>query len=260
VTLRTRLFLTFVALALFPTAVLTAFTLDRLSRSLQLWNTPGVDQSLESALQVSKTAYARMDATARAQANDWALALPPRPLTTARRTAVQAGLRASGLDFVQLYLRRRGRWLLVEEVLPEGILAPEPLDLGSELDQALASSRPIHSLHGALAAAARIEVESANAGEWALTAGMRVPSDFFARVDQVERGVSLYRRFGVLRDVSRTYWLFLVAAMVVGLGGISLMVATALANAMTRPLRDLEVALERVAAGDSWSRPILGTG
>ena len=253
-TLRARLFLTFVALALVPTALLTAFTLDRLARSLQFWNTPGVDQSLESALQVSKTAYARMDATARAQVSDWALALPPRPPTTARRTAVRAGLRAAGLDFLQIYVRGHGRWLLVEEVLPEGILAPEPLDLAAELDAALATGRPIHSAHGALAAAARIEVEAANAGEWALTAGMRVPIDFFARVDQVERGVGFYHRFGVLRDVSRTYWLLLVLAMVVGLGGISLVVATALANAMTRPLRELEGALERVAAGDLETR------
>jgi nitrogen fixation/metabolism regulation signal transduction histidine kinase len=254
VTLRARLFLTFVLLALFPIAVLTAFTLDRLTRSLELWNTPGVDQALESALQVSKTAYARMDATTRAQVSDWALALPPGPFTTARRSAVRAGLRASGLDFLQLYVRRHGRWLLVEEVLPEGILAPEPLDLAAELDPALASGRPIHSPNGALASAARIEVESANAGEWALTAGMRVPSDFFARVSQVERGVGFYHRFGVLRDVSRTYWLLLVAAMVLGLGGISLMVATGLANAMTRPLRQLEGALERVAAGDLDTR------
>ena len=67
-TLRTRLFLTFVALAMVPIVLLTAFTLDRLSRSLQFWSAPGVDQSLESALEVSKTALTRMDATARAQA------------------------------------------------------------------------------------------------------------------------------------------------------------------------------------------------
>jgi nitrogen fixation/metabolism regulation signal transduction histidine kinase len=70
VTLRARLFLTFIALALTPTALLTAFTLDRLGRSLELWNTPGVDQSLESALEVSKTAMTRLEATARTQASD----------------------------------------------------------------------------------------------------------------------------------------------------------------------------------------------
>lgn len=262
-TLRTRLFLTFVALAMVPIALLTAFTLDRLSRSLQFWNTPGVDQSLESALEVSKTALTRMDATARAQALDWARALPPGPLSVARRTAVRAGLRAAGLDFVQLYRRTPAGWQLVEEVLPEGVLAPEPLDLASELDAALEAERPIHSPSGALAAAAEMEPgeppdpgapAAQPAGRWALTAGMRVPTDFFARVDQVGRGLGFYHRFGVLRDVSRTYWLLLVAALVVALAGISLLAATTLARGMTRPLRRLEEALERVAAGDLETR------
>jgi nitrogen fixation/metabolism regulation signal transduction histidine kinase len=248
-TLRARLFLTFVALALVPTILLAAFTLDRLGRSLDLWNTPGVDQSLESALEVSKTAMTRLEATARAQASDWALALPGEPLTTARRSAVRAGLRAAGLDFVQLYHRDLGRWRLVEEVLPEGVLAPEPLDLAEELEGALAASRPIHSARGALAAAARMEPD-AGSGEWCLTAGMRVPPDFFARVERVGRGVGFYHRFGVLRDLSRTYWVLLVGALVLALAGLSLVAATLLARSMTRPLRRLEEALERVAAGD----------
>ena len=253
-TLRARLFLAFVALALIPTALLTAFTLDRLARSLQLWNTPGVDQSLESALEVSKTALARMEATARAQALDWSQALPAAPLGTTRRTAVRAGLRAAGLDFVQLYRRKGGRWQLEEEVLPEGVLVPAPLDLAADLSAALDSGQPIHSRRGALAAAARFESGTGQSDEWALTAGMRVPPDFFPRVDQVGRGVGFYHRFGVLRDLSRTYWLLLVAALVVALTALSLLAATALAGAMTRPLRELETALERVAAGDLETR------
>ncbi|HKQ56954.1 MAG TPA: ATP-binding protein [Candidatus Eisenbacteria bacterium] len=253
-TLRGRLFVAFVALALVPTALLTAFTLDRLGRSLQFWNPPGVDRSLESALEVSKTALARMDATARAQALDWALVLPGGPLSIAQKSAVRAGLRAAGLDYLQTYHREGGRWRLAEEVLPEGVLAPMPLDLGPELDDALDSARPIHSRLGALAAAARMD--STNGGEpgWALTAGMRVQPDFFPRVEQVGRGVGFFHRFGVLREVSRTYWLLLVAALVVLLTGVSLLVATRLAGTMTQPLRELGAALERVAAGELETR------
>ncbi|TMQ69503.1 MAG: HAMP domain-containing protein [Candidatus Eisenbacteria bacterium] len=253
-TLRARLFLAFLALALVPTALLTAFTLDRLGRSLQLWNTPGVDQSLDAALEVSKTAMARLEATAHAQAADWAMALSPGGLLTpARRTAVRAGLRASGLDFLQLYHRDSTRWRLAEEVLPEDVLAPHPLDLASDLDDALASGRTIHSARGALAAAARIEGDHGR-HPWALTAGMRVPPDFFTRVDQVGRGVGFYRRFGVLRDVSRTYWGLLVVALVLTLTAVALVAATRLARSMTRPLRELEGALERVAAGELETR------
>ena len=257
-TLRARLFLAFVILALVPTVLLAAFTLDRLGRSLDLWNTPGVDQSLQSALEVSKTAMTRLEATARAQASDWALALPGEPFTAARRSAIRAGLRAAGLDFVQLYHRDQGRWKLVEEVLPEGVIAPEPLDLAAELDDALSGGRPIHSARGALAAAAVMEPESRH-GTWALTAGMRVPPDFFVGVERVGRGVGFYHRFSVLRDLSRTYWVLLVGALVLTLTGLSLIAATLLARSMTRPLRELEQALERVAGGDLETR-VAATG
>ena len=251
--LRSRLFLAFTAIAMVPIALLTAFTLDRLGRSLELWNTPGVDQSLRSSLEVSKTALTRLESTARAQAADWALVLPPEKLTTARRTAVRAGLRAAGLDFVQLYHREPSGWRMVDEVLPEHVLTPEPLDLSSEIEPALTTGSAIHSPRGALAAAAPLDLEDAS-DHWALVAGMRVPPDFFTGLARVGEGVSFYHRFGVLRDVSRTYWLLLVAALVLVLAAIALVVATALARAMTRPLQDLEQALEKVAAGDLETR------
>src|SRR6185503_15169267 len=157
--LRSRLFLAFTAIAMVPIALLTAFTLDRLGRSLELWNTPGVDQSLRSSLEVSKTALTRLESTARAQAADWALVLPPEKLSTARRTAVRAGLRAAGLDFVQLYHREAKGWRMIDEVLPEHVLTPEPLDLSAELEPALTSGSAIHSPRGALAAAAALDLE-----------------------------------------------------------------------------------------------------
>src|SRR5262249_28299192 len=150
---------------------------------------------------------------AAAQANDWAQALPPEPLTTQHRTAIRAGLAASGLDFVQIYRHGEKGWTLVEEVLPEGTLAPEALDLSSELDAALASGQAIHSPPGALAAVAR------QGPVHAIPAGMRVQPDFFAQVDRVREGIGFYRRFGIVRDVSRTYLWLLVAAIVVVLTG-----------------------------------------
>jgi nitrogen fixation/metabolism regulation signal transduction histidine kinase len=244
VTFRARLLLAFLALALVPTAVLTSFTLDRLGRALELWNMPGVDRALESALETGKTSLARMEGTVLAQADQYAAALPHEPLTPARRAALRAGLRATGLDFIQLYTLRNGRWALLEEVRPAGVLAVTPMDLGAELDPRLTTDRILHSPRGALAGAAPMGTE------YALVAGMLLQPDYFESLERVGRGVSFYRRFGVVRDVSRAYMLLLVGLLVAVLALAAVWASTVLASGLTRPLLRLEEALEKVAAGD----------
>ena len=107
----------------------------------------------------------------------------------------------------------------------------------------------MRSRRGALAAVALLDPD------WALVTGMRVAPDYFDAVQRVGEGVGFYRRFGIVREsVSQTYTLLLVGALVVVLTILSLWAATALARGMTRPLRGLESALERVAAGDLEAR------
>ncbi|HEY3215640.1 MAG TPA: ATP-binding protein [Candidatus Eisenbacteria bacterium] len=247
-TLRARLVLAFLALALVPTAVLTWLTLDRLDRAIRLWNTPGVDRALESALETSKSLVARLEATVLAQTADWSTALPPGPLSPARRTALRIGLHAAGLDFAQLYRRNGRSWRLLEEVRPEGVLAASPLDLSTELARALASDRIVRSSRGALAAVSAMDANHA------LVAGLHVAPDFFVQIERIGEGVGFYRRFGVVRDVTRTYTLLLVFAVAVILSAVAVGVATRLARDMTDPLRRLEGALERVAVGDLEAR------
>jgi nitrogen fixation/metabolism regulation signal transduction histidine kinase len=235
-------------MALIPTAVLSAFTLNRLERALELWNTPGVDQALESALETSKTSQARMEATVLAQATDWAAALPPESLTPARRTAVRAGLRAAGLDFMQLYEKTDGKWKLNEEVRPSGVLAVTPMDLSDQIDAELAADHLFLSDRGALAGAASIDARHT------LVAGMVLPRDYFSAIERVRHGISFYRRFGVIRDVSRTYVLLLVTVLFLLLVGGAAWASAALAKGLTRPLQRLEEALAGVAAGDLRSR------
>jgi nitrogen fixation/metabolism regulation signal transduction histidine kinase len=244
VTLRARLLLTFLALALIPTAVLTLFTLDRLGRAMELWNTPGVNRALESALETSKTSLARMEATVLAQAEDWAAALPVEPLTEPRRMALRASLRATGIDFIQLYGRQGGGWTLLEEVRPAGVLGVTPVDLGAELGAALPHARPLHSPRGVLAGVAPLGQSHA------VVAGMLLQPGYFESLERVGEGVQFYRQFGVIRDVSRTYMLLLVGLLVLVLALAALWTAGRLADSTTRPLQRLGEAVERVAAGD----------
>jgi len=248
VTFRQRLLLTFFALALVPILVMTLFTLDRLERSLQFWSTPGVQHSLDAALETGKTSLTRMEAVVLARANSWASAFPARLLDNLSRVRAQAELRAGGLDFVQLYQRANGHWRLTEEARPPGVLAVVTTDLSGELDAALAADRLIRSSKGALAGVQTL------APDRALVVGMLVPPDYFDKVERVSQGVGFYHRFAVVRDVSRTYTWLLVVALVVVLGLAALWASAVLARGMTRPLGRLGEAVERVAAGDLGAR------
>jgi len=118
------------------------------------------------------------------------------------------------------------------------------MDLSDELDPALTATRLLHSSRGALAGAAPM------GHDYALVTGMLLQPDYFESLERVGRGVSFYRRFGVVRDVSRAYTLLLVALLVAALAGAAVWASAVLAAGLTRPLTRLEQALGKVAAGD----------
>ena len=247
-TFRARLLLAFLALALIPIAVMTLFTLDRLGRSLRLWSTPGVEHALEGALETGKTALGRMEATVLARADAWSPSIPAGALDVARGARARADLGAAGLDFMQIYRREGALWRLEEELRPPGVLGVAGVDLSGEIAAALRADRLLRSPRGALAAAAALGTDRA------LVVGMLLPPDYFEKLARVGEGVDYYHRFGVVRDVSRTYIWLLVAALVAVLGLAAIWASNALARGMTRPLSRLGEAVERVAAGDLGAR------
>ena len=246
--LRARLTLALLALALIPTALYTAFTLDQLGRSAERWFRPGVNRALESALETTRTALARVEAVTLAQSDALAADFPAAPLTARDRARLRAALRAAGLDFIQIYRRAGSGWRLTEQLAPPGVIAIDPPDLGSDIETSIGASRVIHSARGAIAAVASLGEERA------LVTGIRVPPDYFARVDDVGLGVSRYGQLGVLVKLQRQYLWFLVSLVVVILVALALVLASALARGLSRPLGELAQALERVAAGDLGTR------
>jgi nitrogen fixation/metabolism regulation signal transduction histidine kinase len=258
VSLRSRLIVAFLALALVPLAIVTLFALDRLTHATRLWNTPSVEHALGSALDVSRTALTRMEASVRGQAESWAQALPDEPIDDARRAAVRAALPATALDFVQVYRERDGRWRREENLVAVesaaaavapggGGLAAMP-DLSDRIGEALAGERVVRAREGAL-----VGIWPAGAGR-VVAAGYRVPNGFFAGIERVDTGAAFYRRFGVVSQVTRVWLLLLVTALALALTAISVVAATRLAAGMTRPLRELETAVGRVASGDLDAR------
>ena len=257
-TLRARLIVALLAVALLPTAVFTVFTLDQLDRATRFWFRPGVDAALQSSLEVSKGAIARLDAMALMGADEWAKHWPAGPVTATRRAAMRTELRADALDLVQLYVREHGRWRLSDQVVAEKLIVPQGPDFAGFITAALDSSRLLHTPLGALAAVARVGPAPAGpestGTDRAVVVGLLVPVDFFEQVDRIGEGLSHYRRLGVLVDVQRRFVWLLVAAVVMALLGLAFFAATTIARSTARPLSALAVALERVAQGDLEAR------
>jgi hypothetical protein len=150
-TLRNRLLVALLGLALLPTAVFTLFTLDQLNRSIDRWSRPGVARALEAGLDIGKSSLARIEAILMEQADLWADRWKG-SLTPAARAAWVAALPVAGVDFMQVY--RRGsdrRWRLIEQVVPKGVLVATTIDISSEIDAALSTNQPIRSARGVLA-------------------------------------------------------------------------------------------------------------
>jgi len=247
VTLRARLILALLVVALVPTLVFTAFTLDQLNRAIDRWYRPGVERALGSALEVTKAAVTRLEATAAMGANDWARtwdSLPAGP----RPDQVRASLRAAGLDFIQIYRRSGERWMRVEQIVPQGVIVAQGAELGDEIAGALESDRIIRSARGALGG-----VALTGRGE-AVVAGFWVPPDFFSQTESVGRGMTYYRQLAVTVDVQRRVLGLVVAGVCLGLVALAVVLATGLAREMSRPISELSGAIERVAAGDLSTR------
>src|SRR5438874_6460776 len=104
VTLRNRLLLALLALALVPTAVFTLFTFDQLNRSIDRWYRPGVAHALEAGLEIGKSSLTRFETMLAAQADTWAGRWTG-SMTPATRAAWSALLPGTGIDFVQIYRR-----------------------------------------------------------------------------------------------------------------------------------------------------------
>ena len=247
-TLRNRLLVTLLALALVPTALLCAFTLLQLDRAAVRWYRPGVDRALESALEITKSSAARLEGAALVKAGDWAADWPAGPLPERTRADLRAALNGSSLDFIQHYRREGNRWRRAEQIVPEGVLVANEPDLAAELRGPGEERYVLHSERGVLAGVARARDGSA------IVAGLWVAPDFFARLDSVGQGMTYYRRLGITSELQRRTVLLLVGVVTVLLVLVAVVLSTVLAKQMARPLQDLSGAISRVAAGDLEAR------
>lgn len=246
-TLRSRLLAAFLLLALVPMAVISAVSLVQLSHAIGRWYRPGVDRSLVSALEVTKTSVTRLESGLRGHAEDWAARWPAGPRDAREGIVAQGELRSAGYDFMQLYALREGRWARTGQLAPPGVLLANGPELAAELATP-PQAQLLHTADGLVVATA-----PTSAGQ-VLVTGIRMSPDFYAQIDSVGHGLTYYRQLGLTAELQRRVVLLLVAGMTILLIALALLLSTRLARQMAQPLQDLSGALGRVAAGSLETR------
>jgi nitrogen fixation/metabolism regulation signal transduction histidine kinase len=246
VSLRIRLLLALLAMALLPTLVFTLYSSYQIDVASQWWTLPGIERALDSSLQVSRAVVERMDTEVSDQTTRWALD-PPRPdLGREQRRQLELDLDDAGVDLLQVYRREAGAWRMESEFHPPDSDGRWHPALGAELDSALAAGGTIHSSLGALGFATRTRDGRV------VVASLRLQPGFFDQVTLIGRGAEYYRGHGVVAEIQRQYAWMLVITLVLALLGAAAVLAASIAGQMSRPLAELSEALGRIAAGD-WS-------
>lgn len=251
--LRARLFVALCALALLPTLVFAWFTFVQLDRATARQYQSGVEEALSVALDAQRAAESRLTTAATERAQEWATALPALARDPSSRATLSAELRRAGLDFAQWVERGPDGWRTTGTIEAAGAETAATPALADSIDAALANERVLHGPAGELAAVAPLDSATA------LVVGVRFGPGHWQRVEELRRVRGMYARVGVLVDVQRgTVWLTVLAlAAAIALG--ALLLASALAGGMTRPLSRLGAALEGVQDG-ATHEPLPETG
>jgi nitrogen fixation/metabolism regulation signal transduction histidine kinase len=251
--LRTRLFLALLALALAPTLVFAWFTLVQLHEATARWYQAEVEQALESALETNRAALDRLEALALERADAWALALPDVAAAPAQREAMRRGLAEAGLEFAQVYERDAGGWTLVATIVPAGRTLPGAPHLGDALSEALAADRLVRTPSGVLAAVAPV------ADGVLLATGVRLNPGFWERLAELRKARADYLRAPIAVAVQRQEVWLTIALLVLAIAAAAAVLSRALASGMTQPVSRLTAAIERIQHGGE-REPLAETG
>ncbi len=254
--LRARLTLWFLVLALVPTLLLSVFVLRQLVSTVEWWDSAGAEEALTSSVSVARSSLKRMETGLRLSTTPLFELTRSRPLALADggpdRLFVERYLRDTGLDLYQLYERAPtdSAWRLAYDVAPLGTTRAEPVDLAPELTaNRLSPERPVQSVTGAFGLLEMLAPDSLTHSERAVLAGYTLPEDFFLRLSELQLGIGIFQQLAVYAEVYKWYYRILVALVLIAVSVIAVFAARALARHVARPIALLANTFAQVGAG-----------
>ncbi len=224
--LRTRLLMAFIVAAVVPCLILTIYISRRLTRSIEFWDNPGVERTVDSSVGAARGAVRELRSHLQEAVEGIAEGHPP----------------PGGLDVLRIYERVGGRFTLREaEPSSAGLLIT-----AEEIDAALDGSRVIERPEGWLLAIAAFDSTS----DRVVVGGYRIPPELYAQIAEARRGATLFDRLGLYLAVSKRWVWISTGGLALGVLVAAAILARFVARGLTRPIDDLVRAMERLGRGE----------
>jgi len=256
VSLRARLTLWFLVLAIVPSLALSGLVLRQLVSTVEWWDSAGAEEALTSSVVVAKNALQRLENGLHLSATPLFDLARSRDLQLAPgqpdRLFIERYLDNTGLDLYQLYTRAPGdsTWQLVADIAPAGSPRRVPLDLSPELDRGrIDPMRTVQSATGVFGLLIPLPSDSTHAGARLVAVGYALPKDFFLRLSELQLGIGTFRALAGYAEVFKWYFRLAVLAILIGVAIVAIFAARALARHLARPIADLAATFAQVDGG-----------
>ncbi|MDI6807921.1 MAG: ATP-binding protein [Candidatus Eisenbacteria bacterium] len=246
---RIKLTLVVAIVALFPYLSL-AFLLSReLTRSVNMWETPGVGQGLRSSLDIARQSIEDKQAALELEFRKWwSGSDAEKALRSARGGRIVESLRASGkFDFAGVYGRNnRGSWE------PLGLwqkgTGKQPQIAGVEIDSLLSGKIPAIASDSTVMAA-RLEPGPGRDRGRAVIAGRFLDDADILRAKNLVAAIRVYDQLNIYKELSkRVVWIFFALSAVLALL-LAALIGSHVSGRLTGPLRLLSAEMRRVGSG-----------
>lgn len=246
---RTRLVLLFVLLAIAPIGLLTFFYLRYLTTTIEHWQNPGIERTLENSLALARDTLERY--------RDGAAEVGQAVLETtdldagADRTSeiLQRKVAAFGIEGLALYRREAGRWTRWAAGVAPGA-DPPPSEIAPEVAEAALSGSPPPPLDLSSRSVSATLPAAGDPPERLLLVAVQPPEEAMEKIRILAGDADLYRRLAAYERIQAGTIVIATSALVALVAVAAFIVARALARNISRPILELVEGTRRVSSGD----------
>jgi len=245
--LRTRLTLLFVAIGLIPAVVVGYSVLRNLTRSIDVWENPGVATTMEGVRMVARTSVNKLVANLTVHArsiitSESFLRAAEDDAGDAARECEEFRARTE-IDLVALYSAEGAEWRERAVACDDTVVFRS-----SDIDLAIQLTSLQTDEHGYLVSAFPFET---GAARHALVLGYRLGPEYLPYLESIAAGLTYYSQLRLAKQITRqTAALTAVTVTLVAIA-LALFLGRRVARGVSRPVDDLVIGMERLARGEA---------